>query len=179
MRPSETENEILISLASTLRNLSFFNKLASRSNTSRFCISTLLDFRDPLAVIDLSNEKGISDYVGVINANIGGTFTKPTIEIDTKSIVKQAVGNKVVEALAGKGTTEEQVANIREKAEEAGQKLVEAAEREGEKLVEKASNPVTKIAAKAAKTKLVEEAKKQADRLADEAEKQIRQLKGE
>ena len=49
MRPSETENEILISLASTLRNLSFFNKLASRSNTSRFCISTLLDFRDPLA----------------------------------------------------------------------------------------------------------------------------------
>ena len=134
---------------------------------------------DYLAVIDLSNEKGISDYVGVINANIGGTFTKPTIEIDTKSIVKQAVGNKVVEALAGKGTTEEQVANIRKKAEEAGQKLVEAAEREGEKLVEKASNPVAKIAAKAAKTKLVEEAKKQADRLADEAEKQIRQLKGE
>ena len=123
---------------------------------------------DYLAVIDLSNEKGISDYVGVINANIGGTFTKPTIEIDTKSIVKQAVGNKVVEALAGKGTTEEQVANIRKKAEEAGQKLVE-----------KASNPVAKIAAKAAKTKLVEEAKKQADRLADEAEKQIRQLKGE
>lgn len=134
---------------------------------------------DYLAVIDLSNEKGISDYVGVINANIGGTFTKPTIEIDTKSIVKQAVGNKVVEALAGKGTTEEQVTNIRKKAEEAGQKLVEAAEREGEKLVEKASNPVAKIAAKAAKTKLVEEAKKQADRLADEAEKQIRQLKGE
>ena len=102
-----------------------------------------------------------------------------TIDIDTKENVKQAVTNTVVEAIAGKGTTEEQVANIRKKAEEAGRLLVETAEREGEKLVEKASNPLAKIAAKAAKTTMVEEAEKQAKQLADEAEKQIRQLKGE
>lgn len=134
---------------------------------------------DYAATIDLSKEKVISDYVGIVEAHIGGTFTKPTIDIDTESIVKQAVTNKVVEAIAGKGTTEEQVANIRKKAEEAGRLLVETAEREGEKLVEKASNPLAKIAAKAAKTTMVEEAEKQAKRLADEAEKQIRQLKGE
>ena len=134
---------------------------------------------DYTATIDLSQEKVISDYVGVVEARIGGTFTKPTIDIDTKEIVKQAVTNTVVEAIAGKGTTEEQVANIRKKAEEAGRLLVETAEREGEKLVEKASNPLAKIAAKAAKTTMVEEAEKQAKQLADEAEKQIRQLKGE
>ena len=134
---------------------------------------------DYTATIDLSQEKVISDYVGVVEARIGGTFTKPTIDIDTKEIVKQAVTNKVVEAIAGKGSTEEQVANIRKKAEEAGRLLVETAEREGEKLVEKASNPLAKIAAKAAKTTMVEEAEKQARQLADEAEKQIRQLKGE
>lgn len=134
---------------------------------------------DYAATIDLSKEKVISDYVGIVEAHIGGTFAKPTIDIDTESIVKQAVTNKVVEAIAGKGTTEEQVANIRKKAEEAGRLLVETAEREGEKLVEKASNPLAKIAAKAAKTTMVEEAEKQAKRLADEAEKQIRQLKGE
>lgn len=134
---------------------------------------------DYTALIDLSKEKVISDYVGIVEARIGGTFAKPTIDIDTESLVKQAVTNKVVEAIAGKGTTEEQVANIRQKAEEAGRLLVETAEREGEKLVEKASNPLAKIAAKAAKTKMVEEAQKQAARLADEAEAQIRKLKGE
>lgn len=134
---------------------------------------------DYTALIDLSKEKVISDYVGIVEARIGGTFAKPTIDIDTESLVKQAVTNKVVEAIAGKGSTEEQVANIRQKAEEAGRLLVETAEREGEKLVEKASNPLAKIAAKAAKTKMVEEAQKQAARLADEAEAQIRKLKGE
>ena len=134
---------------------------------------------DYTALIDLSKEKVISDYVGIVEARIGGTFAKPTIDIDTESLVKQAVTNKVVEAIAGKGTTEEQVTNIRQKAAEAGRLVVETADREGEKLVEKASNPLAKIAAKAAKTKMVEEAQKQAARLADEAEAQIRKLKGE
>lgn len=134
---------------------------------------------DYTAAIDLSKEKTVGEYVGMVNAQIGGTFTAPKISIDTEKIVKQAVSNKIVEVIAGDGTTEEQIANIRAKAQEAGKKLVEAAEKEGEKLVQKASNPIAKIAAKAAKAKLVEEAQKQADKLADEAEVQIRKLKGE
>ena len=134
---------------------------------------------DYLAVIDLSNEKVVGDYVGIVNANIGGTFTKPSIKLDVKDVVKKAVTNKVVEAIAGKGTNEEQIANIRRQAEEAGQKLVDAAEKEGQKLVDAAKNPVAKIAAEAGKKKLVEEAKKQAAKLADEAEAQIKKLQGE
>ncbi len=133
---------------------------------------------DYIAAIDLSKEKVVSEYVGIINATIGGTFTSPKIGIDTKSIVKEAVTNKIVEAIAGEGTTEEQIASIRSKAEDAGRKLVEIAEKEGNKLVEKAENPLGKIAAKAAKAKLVDEAKKQAAKLADEAEAQIRKMKG-
>ena len=123
---------------------------------------------DYLAVIDLSNEKMVGDYVGIVNANIGGTFTKPSIKLDVKDVVKKAVTNKVVETIAGKGSNEEQIANIRRQAEEAGQKLVDAAK-----------NPVGKIAAEASKKKLVEEAKKQAAKLADEAEAQIKKLQGE
>lgn len=37
-----------------LRNLSFFNRSASRSKTSRFCISIFFDCREPLAVRLLS-----------------------------------------------------------------------------------------------------------------------------
>ena len=133
---------------------------------------------DYTAVIDLSKEKA-GEYVGTVTAKIGGTFTKPDIKVDLGSAVKQAVTNKVIEAIAGKGTTDEQVANIRKQADEAGKKLVEAAEKEGQKLVDSAKNPLAKVAAEAAKKKMVEEAKKQASRLADEAEAKIREMKGE
>ncbi len=131
------------------------------------------------AIIDLSQEKMVGNYIGKVKANIEGTFSQPKINIDTQSIVSQIINNNLFESIIGVGTIEEQIANLRQKAEEAGKELIETAEREGEKLVEKASNPLTKTAAQIAKAKLIEEAKKQADKFVDEAEKLIRQLKNE
>ncbi len=62
---------------------------------------------DYTAVIDLSKEKA-GEYVNTVTAKIGGTFTKPDIKVDLSSLVKQAVTNKIIEAIAGKGATKKQ-----------------------------------------------------------------------
>ncbi len=115
-----------------------------------------------------------------VSAKIGGTFTKPSIKLNTEEVVKDAVTNVVASKVLGVDTedVEAQKAAIRQKAEEAGNKLVQAAQTESDKLVAKAKNPLAKAAAQAAGKKLIDEAKKQAQNLKSEAEKQIEKLYG-
>lgn len=123
-------------------------------------------------------ENTANGYLSNITAKIGGTFTKPSISLDTKSLVssavEKAIGDKLT-SITGKDNTE-RIAELRRKADEAAKKIVETAQTESQKLVDKASKPLEKIAAKAAAKKLVEEAQKQADKLRAEAEEQIKKL---
>ncbi|MCH5327684.1 MAG: AsmA family protein [Coprobacter sp.] len=120
-------------------------------------------------------------YVSNVTANIGGTFTKPVIKLNTKEVATEAV-KKVVDdkltQITGKNN-EERIAALRKEADAAAEKLVKAAEAEGQKLVDKATKPLEKIAAQAAAKKLVSEAEKQAAKLREEAEKQIQKLEQE
>ena len=110
-----------------------------------------------------------------VSATIGGTFSKPSIKLNTDEVVK----NAVTEVLGVDAEDiEAQKAAIRKQAEEAGNKLIATAKSESEKLISKASNPLAKVAAKAAGKKLVEEAEKQAQKLKNEAEKLIEKQYG-
>lgn len=117
-------------------------------------------------------------YVNNVTAQIGGSFTKPSIKLNTKEIATEAV-KKVVEdkltEITGKDNSE-RIAALRKEADAAAEKLVQTAQNEGQKLIDKASRPLEKIAAQAAAKKLVSEAEKQAARLREEAEKQIQKL---
>ena len=117
-------------------------------------------------------------YVNNVTAQIGGSFTKPSIKLNTKEIATEAV-KKVVEdkltEITGKDNSE-RIAALRKEADAAAEKLVQTAQNEGQKLIDKASKPLEKIAAQAAAKKLVSEAEKQAARLREEAEKQIQKL---
>lgn len=144
--------------------------------------------------MNLSGETGLDqtiDYVAKINipgagalsnvsATIGGSFTKPSIKLNTEEVVKNVVTSTVASKVLGVDAedVEAQKAAIRKQAEDAGNKLIETAKSESEKLVAKASNPLAKIAAQAAGKKLVEEAEKQAQNLKDEAEKLIEKQYG-
>lgn len=120
----------------------------------------------------------VSEYVGKIPGTITGSFSKPIVKLDFASIAKDAVKNTIstqLEKATGKDMSE-QIAQIREEADKAANKLVEIAKSEGQKLVDKASNPLAKIAAQATAKKLEEEAKKQADALRAKAEEEITKL---
>lgn len=115
-----------------------------------------------------------------VSATIGGTFSKPSIKLNTDEVVKNAVTNVIASEVLGVDAEdiEAQKAAIRKQAEEAGNKLIATAKSESEKLISKASNPLAKVAAQAAGKKLVEEAEKQAQKLKDEAEKLIEKQYG-
>lgn len=128
--------------------------------------------------IKLPEGSNVSQYVGSVTGNITGTFTKPVISLDMKSLAQEALKTTVstqLEKLTGKNN-EEQIAALREEADKAAEKLVEVAKTEGQKLVDKASNPIAKIAAQAAAKKLEDEAQKQADALRAKAEEEIKKL---
>ena len=115
-----------------------------------------------------------------VSATIGGTFSKPSIKLNTDEVVKNAVTNVIASEVLGVDAEdiEAQKAAIRKQAEEAGNKLIATAKSESEKLISKASNPLAKVAAQAAGKKLVEEAEKQAQKLKNEAEKLIEKQYG-
>ena len=129
-------------------------------------------------VVTLPEGGKASQYVGKIPGTITGTFTKPIVKLDLASIAKDAVKNTIttqIEKSTGKDMSE-QIAKLREEADNAANKLVETAKKEGDKLVEKAKNPIAKIAAQAAAKKLVEEAEKQGEKLRAKAEEEITKL---
>lgn len=128
--------------------------------------------------VQMPEGSGVSQYIGKVPGTITGTFSKPVVKLDFKSLAKEAVKNAVstqVQKLIGKNK-EEQIAALRSEADNAANKLVELAKNEGANLVEKAGNPIAKIAAKAAAKGLENEAQKQADALRAKAEEQIKKL---
>ena len=129
-------------------------------------------------IVTLPNDGKVSQYVGKIPGTITGTFSKPIVKLDLTSMAKEAAKNAIVNEIqkaTGKDYTE-QIAKLREEANQAADKLVETAKKEGEKLVKKASNPIAKMAAQAAAKKLVEEAEKQGEKLKAKAEDEIKKL---
>jgi hypothetical protein len=149
---------------------------------------------DYAAKVNLA-DKLSNGYLKSVNVKIGGTFTKPTFNLDLKDAADQLLGKLADSVLGGSGTgatltekvndqIDKQTENIRQQAKEAGDKLVAEAEKQGQKLIDEANktaNPLAKIAAvKAAEAgvkKLKEEAQKKADQLNVEADKQIEALK--
>lgn len=126
-------------------------------------------------------ESATGGYINNVTANIGGTFSKPEIKLNTKEVINNAVKTAVDSQLTkftGKDK-EERIAALREQADSAGKKLVEAAEKEGQKLIDKAQKPLEKIGAKTAASALVKEAQKQANKLKEEAEKAIQKIEAE
>ena len=130
--------------------------------------------------IDYRAKINILGAVSNVSATIGGTFSKPSIKLNTDEVVKNAVTNVIASEVLGVDAEdiEAQKAAIRKQAEEAGNKLIATAKSESEKLISKASNPLAKVAAQAAGKKLVEEAEKQAQKLKNEAEKLIEKQYG-
>ena len=109
-------------------------------------------------------ENTLDGKLGNLKANvkIGGTFTNPKVEIDTKEMVNQVVdeakdkaNEKISEEL------QKQIDKLKEEADKQGQKLIDEAN--------KVSNPIARTAAVAA-------AKKAADKLNEEAEKEAQRL---
>jgi hypothetical protein len=149
---------------------------------------------DYTAKVNLT-DKLSNNYLKNVNVKIGGTFTKPTFNMDMKDAADQLLGNLASSVLGGNeqaGSLSEQVSekineeieNIRKQAREAGEKLVAEAEKQGQKLIDEANktaNPLAKAvavkAAEASAKKLKEEAEKKANQLNDEAEKQIQDIR--
>jgi len=149
---------------------------------------------DYKAKIDLTG-KLANQYMNNVIVSIGGTFKNPKFNIDAKNAADQLLG-KLAGTVLKSDTTgaslsqqvndqiEKQTEAIRQKAKDAGDKLIAEAEKQGQNLIDQAnktSNPIAKIAAvKAAQisaNKLKDEAQKQADKLNAEADKQIQALK--
>jgi regulator of protease activity HflC (stomatin/prohibitin superfamily) len=132
--------------------------------------------------------------LSAVSVKIGGTFTSPKISIDTKSLVEDALssalnnaGVKIPDVNEVKADVqaaiEKQAAELRRKAQEAGDKLISEAEKQGQRLIDEANktkNPLAKVAAVAAAEstakQLKAEAQKQTEKLRAEAEKQIEKL---
>jgi len=141
---------------------------------------------------NLSNQ-----YLNNVTVMIGGTFMKPTFNIDLKNAADQLLGNLANSVLKGGDDNQgasltqqatdkvnEQIEAIRQKAKDSGDKLVAEADKQGKNLIDQAnktSNPIAKIAAvkaaEASAKKLKDEAQKQADNLNAQADKQIQALK--
>jgi hypothetical protein len=123
-----------------------------------------------------------NNIVNNVGLTIGGTFTSPKINVDTKSLVTEVAGN-VAEKVLGTSVenkiseeTAKQAQKLRDQAKAASDKLVAEAEVQGQKLVDAAKNPLAKAGAQAAAKKLVDEAKKQGQKLIDEAEVQAKKI---
>lgn len=126
--------------------------------------------------------------LSTVGAEIGGTFSKPTIKLGVREMVKESVKTAVMDQVGkyteSKTVDEElnkQVDALREEAREAGEQLVKEAERQCEKLIKEASKKGTlaEIAAQAAGNALIKEARKQADKLVAAAEAKIETLRRE
>jgi uncharacterized protein involved in outer membrane biogenesis len=203
--------EVLNSLASTLKTDALkslavkdlklpFSIENGRVNTKPFTVSAnggKLNLSGTTGLDQTIDYKGTvtlpknlaNKFVDNIGITIGGTFTKPKIGIDTKSLLtntvnsatKQLLGTTVddkKEELKQKASAEaaKQAQRIRDEAKAASDKIVDEAQKQGQKLVDATSNPLAKLAAQKASDKLVKEAQKQGQKLIDEAEVRAKQV---
>ena len=139
--------------------------------------------------------QNVKDAGMKVAANIGGTFTKPTVSLgaaetlnnlkdvavgEVKAKVNEGVDKLVTEAKKQKesliAAAKKQGDNLRAEAQKAGDKLVAEAQKQSDDLVAKAANPLAKIAAQKAGETVVKEAQKKADALNKEADSQATKL---
>ncbi|MDD2798668.1 MAG: AsmA-like C-terminal region-containing protein [Bacteroidales bacterium] len=117
-----------------------------------------------------------------VNFKIGGTFTKPAVSLDmkslAKSVAKQAATQGIQKALGVKNDAEMQakMAAIRKDAQDKANALIEQADVQAQKLVAEAKNPIAKFAAQKAAEQLKKEAQKKAQSLIDDADKKAQEL---
>ena len=123
--------------------------------------------------------------LSTINAQIGGTFSDPKIQLGVQEAaeeVAKSVIDEQVQKLTGSETLSEEVAKqaerLRKEAAEAGVKLVQAAEEKRAELIEEGAKKgqLAELAAQKVGDKLVAEAEKQAAALNAKAEEQIAKL---
>ena len=117
-----------------------------------------------------------------LNLKIGGTFSKPKVEVDVMSILNNVIGDSKAKVLGGVGTqvdaakqnaikaAQDQATQIRSEAKKLGDQILSEAKTQGDQLVANASNPITKMVAKKAAQKLLDEAQKKSDDLNAKAE---------
>ena len=125
--------------------------------------------------IDYNADIALPDNM-TASAKIGGTFSKPTVKVDTKKLAEQALASVGITKESVNAELQKQADALITEAEKAGAKAVEAAKAERQKLIDKATNPLTKIAAEKAGDKLVSEAEKQSAKLVADARKKADEL---
>jgi len=123
-----------------------------------------------------------------LNLKIGGTFSKPKIQVDMMSMLNtvlddakaKAVGgvNKQIDSARPKAikAAQEQADQIRAEAKRLGDEILANAKTQSDQLVAKASNPITKAIAQKAAQKLMNEAQKKADDLNTKADAKANDL---
>jgi len=137
--------------------------------------------------------------LSTVNVKIGGTFSKPKVELDVKNTVTevltetatkvQEVITKKTEEVVDKALEEAQrqkekaIEEARKKADQIiaeaeamGNKLIDEAEKRGQELINKATNPIAKKAAQIAAKGIVDEAKKQAATLKVKAQAEAEKI---
>lgn len=135
----------------------------------------------------------------VYNVKIGGTFSKPKIEIDLKNTInevitetKEKIETVITQQIdAAKEKALEEARIEKEKlvalariqadklindADKAADKLINTAKIQGDKLISKATNPLTKLVAQSAANKLEDEAREQAEILKQKAKREAEKL---
>lgn len=123
-----------------------------------------------------------------IGFKIGGTFKKPTIELDLKNTLTTIVEEEKTKVMAkadsvknvaldkGREAREKALAEAQKRADAVmeqarlqGERLIHEAQVQGDSLIAKTSNPIAKELAKKGAAELVNQAKKQADNLNQKA----------
>lgn len=128
-----------------------------------------------------------NSFTNTVPFTISGTFNKPKIAVDTKSLF----GNIAGQLLGGRNkeksedisskvsqNKQEQINKIRSEAKDASEKIIEEAQKGGQQLIDAAApkGAIVKLAAEKSAAKLNSEAKKHAQKLLDEAEEKIKLL---
>ena len=126
--------------------------------------------------------------LSTLNLKIGGTFSKPKVEIDMKSILNNIVGdakakavtdiNKQIDAAKPNAikAAQDQADQIRNETKKVADQLLIEAKNKGDQLVAQTSNPITKLFAQKAAQKLIDEAQKKADDLNANADVKAKDL---
>lgn len=176
-----------------------FNFKVSDLNFTLGGITGLDQTIDYKGIVKLPDSK-LPGKLSTVNFKIGGTFSKPKIELDLKNTIDEIVtdAKKKIETDIKEKTEQvkdkalDEAIKQKEKAmkeaqlqadkllaetKRQGDALIAQAKKQGEEMVAKTTNPLTKKAAQMAASKLEQEARKKADQLnlkaAEEAEKII------
>lgn len=128
-----------------------------------------------------------NSFTNTVPFTISGTFNKPKIAVDTKSLFDNISGQLLggrnkekSEDISSKVSQnkQEQINKIRSEAKAASEKIIEEAQKGGQQLIDAAApkGAIVKLAAEKSAAKLNSEAKKHAQKLLDEAEEKIKLL---